>query len=59
MNISGYGIASNYSGYGVLSNKSKTPSSAFKATLAEKPKTESKNSNAIIKGIFVFCRYIL
>jgi hypothetical protein len=44
MNISGYGVASNYSGYGVLSNKSKTSSDFIIPN--EKPKTESKNNNS-------------
>jgi hypothetical protein len=46
MEISGYGVAYNYNIYGISANKAKT-SSAITENPAEKPKTESKNSNAI------------
>jgi len=46
MNISSYGISYNYNNYSISSNKAKT-SSVSNANPAEKPKTESKNSDAI------------
>jgi hypothetical protein len=46
MEISGYGVSYNYNNYSTSANKAKT-SSAITANPAEKPKTESKNSDAI------------